>query len=274
VWTTDLTSQFFELFPTIKRLGYEGVEVPVAPGNANNYLEIKKRLNGEGLACTTITNVGAGADPISPDAAVRQKGLDQLRWAIEISALLESENLVGPYYAAYGVFSGRGPTPDELERSADIMRQAARYANEANLTLSLEFLNRFETYLLNTTDQAKDLVKRIGEPNLGILYDTHHAHHEENDLSQAIKGGGSHITHVHFSENQRGSLGSGLVDWAGTVKALKAIGYDKSDRWVMVEAFNKDVPGLASAAHVWRNTFTSPDEVARDGIKFLRKAWA
>jgi D-psicose/D-tagatose/L-ribulose 3-epimerase len=274
VWTTNLTPDFFYLFPMLKKLGYEGVEVPVTPDNDNVYDEIKRRLDGEGLACTSITNVGADADPISPDASVRRRALDRLRWAIDISRLLGSENLVGPYFAAYGVFSGTGPTEDELRRSADVMREAALYAQNADLTLSIEFLNRFEIYLLNTTAQARALVDRVGQPNFGILYDTHHAHHEEDRIADAItQDGGSAITHVHFSENQRGTLGSGLVDWQGTVKALKATNYHRSDRWVMAEAFNKNVPGLAEAAHVWRNCFDSPEQFAQDAIAFLRTVW-
>ena len=274
VWTTNLSTQFFYLLPYLKGLGYDGVEIPIAVGNDNVYLDIKQELTKEGLACTSITNLGADADPISPDSNVRRKGLDRLRWAIDISALLGSQNLVGPYFAAYGVFSGSGPAQDELMRSADVMRAAAIYAQGAGLTLSIEFLNRFETYLLNTTAQSKALVDRVGQPNFGILYDTHHAHHEENRLHDAItKDGGAAITHVHFSENQRGTLGSGLVDFQGTVAALKAIGYHQSDRWVMVEAFNKNVPGLAAPAHLWRNCFDSPEQVAEQGIKFLQSVW-
>jgi D-psicose/D-tagatose/L-ribulose 3-epimerase len=159
-----------------------------------------------------ITNVGAGANPISPDAAIRERSLDQLKWAIEISALLGSENLVGPFFAAYGLFSGSGPTEDELNRSADIMRRASVYAREANnLTLSIEFLNRFETYLLNTVEQSVALVEKVNQANFGILYDTHHAHHEENNIRAAICAGGKSITHVHFSENQRGTW---VPDWS------------------------------------------------------------
>jgi D-psicose/D-tagatose/L-ribulose 3-epimerase len=76
VWTTNLTPAYFHLLPMSKGFGYDGVEVPVTPDNDNVYLEIKRCLDGEGLACTTITNVGADADPISPFATVRQKALD------------------------------------------------------------------------------------------------------------------------------------------------------------------------------------------------------
>lgn len=271
VWTTNVMDEFFYLFKQIRKLGYDGVEVPVTPGNARNYLQIKRILSDEGLKCTTITNVGADANPISPVLAERQKALDQLKWSIDISYLLGSENMVGPYFAAYGVFSGKGPTDQEMQWSAEVMKAAAIYAREAQLQLSLEFLNRFETYLLNTTEGTTKLLDMVDEPNIGILYDTHHAHKEEHRIQEAIAKGGKRISYVHFSESHRGTLGSGLVDWCQTVKSLHAINYDG---WVTAEAFSKNVPGLAAAAHVWRNTFDSPDQFAQDAIKFIKAIWA
>jgi len=182
--------------------------------------------------------------------------------------LLRSEALVGPYYSAYAVFSGKGPTSDELKWSAEVMRDAAVYAGD--LRMSIEFLNRFETYLLNTTGQAVSLVDDVNHPNFGILYDTHHAHHEENNIRAAITAAGDRINHVHFSESQRGTLGTGLVDWIGTVKALKKINYQK---WIMIEAFSKDVQVLSEKAHVWRNSFPSNEEVYENAIGFVRNLW-
>ncbi|MDB5347059.1 MAG: D-psicose/D-tagatose/L-ribulose 3-epimerase [Schlesneria sp.] len=273
VWTTDLSDQYLYLIDRAKSLGYDGVEIPVAPQNTRNYLQIKRVLDDAGLKCTTITNVGADVDPISPLPSVRQKALDQLKWAIDTSSLLGSENMVGPYFAAYGQFSGHGPTEEELRWSAEVMKGAAQYARLAGpgpdgLQLSLEFLNRFEIYLLNTTGSTVELLNGVDEPNIGILYDTHHAHHEENCIQTAIRDGGSKISYVHFSESQRGTLGSGLVDWNTTINTLREIGYNG---WVTVEAFNKNVPGLASAAHVWRNCFESPEQFTADSIKFLKQ---
>jgi D-psicose/D-tagatose/L-ribulose 3-epimerase len=107
-------------------------------------------------------------------------------------------------------------------------------------------------------------------PNFGILYDTHQAHHEENNISDAIISAGYRINHVHFSENQRGTLGTGIVDWIGTVKALKKINYDN---WITVESFPNDAPPLSELAHVWRNCFKSKEEVYEKGIGFIRNLW-
>jgi len=269
LWTTNVTKDLFGLFPKLKAAGYEGIEVPIARANDPVYGEIRKIFDDLGLACTTMFNLGANLNPISPDKAVRQKALDELKWAIDTSREpLRSEALVGPYFAAYAVFSGKGPTADELKWSAEVMRSAATYAG--NLRMSVEFLNRFEIYLLNTTAQTVSLIDQVNCPNFGILYDTHQAHHEENNISAAIIGAGRRINHVHFSENQRGTLGTGIVDWIGTVKALKKIDYQN---WIMVESFANDVPPLSEMAHVWRNCFRSKQEVYEKGIGFIRSLW-
>ncbi|HVT89522.1 MAG TPA: TIM barrel protein [Tepidisphaeraceae bacterium] len=269
LWTTNVTEELFPLFPQLKSLGYEGVEVPIARANKPIYQEIRKVLDDCGLACTTMFNLSEDKNPISSDPKIRQKGLDELKWAIDISQdEMRSEALVGPYFSAYAVFSGKGPTPQELQWSAKVMKEAAQHAGD--LRMSIEFLNRFEIYLLNTTAETSAFVDLVGCSNFGILYDTHQAHHEENNISQAIISAGNRINHVHFSENQRGTLGTGMVDWIGTVKALKRINYDK---WIMVESFAKDVPPLSEKAHVWRNCFGSKEEVYEKGYSFVRDLW-
>jgi D-psicose/D-tagatose/L-ribulose 3-epimerase len=224
LWTINITEDLFPLFPELKAVGYEGLEIPIARANKPIYVNIRKLLDDLGLQCTTIFNLGAPLNPISPDKAVREKALDELKWAIDTSrGLLRSEALVGPYYSAYAVFSGKGPTTDELQWSAEVMRDAAAYAGD--LRMSIEFLNRFETYLLNTTGQTVSLVDYVKHPNFGILYDTHHAHHEENNICAAITAAGDRINHVHFSESQRGTLGTGLVDWivgSGSTQSLQS----------------------------------------------------
>jgi D-psicose/D-tagatose/L-ribulose 3-epimerase len=268
LWTTDLTDEHLHLIGDLKRLGYDGVEVPLSSGNASDYRRIRQVLDDEGMACTTIINVGPDKDTVGPDPAVRQAALDELTFGIETSALLGSEVMSGPYQCAYAHFTGAGPTEAELERSAEVLRKAAELAEPAGVRLAAEFLNRHESYLVNTMAAAADLARRVDHPAFGILYDTHHAHAEESDVGAAIRDHAEHIHHVQFSENNRGSLGRGQVDWAATVAALKAVEYDG---WVSAEAFAADVPGLSSAAHVWRDTFDSKDGFARGAITFMRR---
>lgn len=271
LWTTDLTDEHLYLIGKMRRLGYDGVEVPLSSGNSSDYRRIRQVLDDEGMACTTIINVGAEKDTVSADLAVRRAALDELKFGIETSELLGSQVMAGPYQCAYAHFTGAGPSQAELDRSADVLREAAGFAETAGVRLAAEFLNRHESYLINTMAAGAELARRVGHPAFGILYDTHHAHAEEDDVGKAIREHSEHIHHVQFSENNRGSLGVGQVDWETTAQALKDVGYDG---WVSAEAFAADVPGLSSAAHVWRNTFDSKDGFAKSAITFMRERMA
>jgi D-psicose/D-tagatose/L-ribulose 3-epimerase len=147
----------------------------------------------------------------------------------------------------------------------------ASAATRHNVKLSLEALNRFECYVLNTVADAADIVRKVGAPNYGLLYDTFHANIEEKDPVGVIAPNLAQINHVHFSENDRGTPGKGHVPWAATMKALKRGGYDD---WCVIEAFGRALPGLAAATRVWRDFYPNREEVYQFGGNFLREQWA
>ncbi|MGH3459146.1 sugar phosphate isomerase/epimerase family protein, partial [Aeromicrobium sp.] len=267
----DVAPEHYPIFSTLGDLGYDGAEIPVGSGLSADYGEIRRELDDAGLVCTTILNLAAEANPVSPDPGVRQRGLDEIRFGIDAAHVLGSTVLSGPFQTAYAVFSGAGPTEQELVWSAEVLRAAAEHATGAGVVLAVEFLNRHEGYLLNTLEQSAALSARVDHPAFGVLYDTHHAHAEEDDVVAAITTHGASIKHVQASENNRGGLGAGQVAWSDTARALGEIGYDG---WVAAEAFAADVPGLSTKAHVWRDTFGSKDQFAADAIGFMRGTFA
>ena len=271
IWTTDVAPAHYPIFATLASLGYDGAEIPVGSALSADNGEIRTALDDAGLGCTTILNLAAEANPVSPDAAVRQRGLDEIRWGIDAAHQLGSPVLSGPFQTAYAVFSGAGPTEQELGWSADVLRTAAEHASQAGIDLAVEFLNRHEGYLINTLEQSAALTARVDHPAFGVLYDTHHAHAEEDDVVAAITSHGPAIKHVQASENNRGGLGAGQVQWTRTADALRQIGYDG---WIAAEAFAADVPGLSTKAHVWRDTFGSKDRFAAAAIGFMRDTFA
>ena len=268
LFTDAVTPAFYPLLRTLKQLGFDGVEIPITRGHAERFGELRRVLDDEGLACTTLSSLKPEANPVSADPRVRAAAVDALRWAIDTGSQLGSRTLSGPLYAASDTFTGKGPSPDELARSADVLAQACAYAKPAGQTLCLEFLNRFEAYLVNTVAQTLSLIERTGADNLAIAYDTHHAHIEEGSAMRSIRAAGAKLHHTHISESHRGTLGTGQVNWPAIFGGLDAIGYGG---WLMVEGFATDVEPLAEAAHVWRDVFSSKEEVARDGIAFLRE---
>lgn len=271
LWTTHVTAEHFPLIGKLKQAGFDGVELPLFEGKADHFKTIRSELDKQGLKCTTVTICTPEANPVSSDAGVRQAGLDRIKWAIDMTATLGGENLCGPYHSALGHFSGAGPTEDEKKRAADVLRQAAEHAAKCKVQLAIEYLNRFECYFLTTAADARALVQRVNHPSFKMMYDTFHAHIEEKNPSQAIAGIAGQFVHVHISENDRGTPGTGQVQWDATFKALKQTGYDG---WLVIEAFGRALPDLAAATKVWRDLFAKPEDVYLQGLKFMKEKWA
>src|SRR5206468_6209101 len=141
----------------------------------------RKALDDNGLKCTAVTVVGPEQNPISPDAAVRAKGLGHIKWAIDVAAICGAEALCGPYHSPLAVFSGSGPTADEKKRAAEVFRKVADEAKKVNVMLAIEYLNRFECYFLTTAADARALVQQVNHPNFRTMYDTFHANIEEKN---------------------------------------------------------------------------------------------
>ena len=271
LWTGFVTEADFPTLAKIKAAGFDGVELPLFDGNASHYKMIRAELDKQGLACSTVTVMTPEMNPISPDQTVRQAAVERLRWAVEMNEILGSHAMCGPFHSPLGVFSGFGPTNDEKSRAADILRQAAQFAEQAKLKLCIEYLNRFECYFLTTAADAKSLVKAVNHPSFRCMYDTFHAHIEEKSQAGAIETVKDVFAHVHISENDRGTPGTGQVRWAEAFSSLKKTGYDG---WFVIEAFGRALPDLAAATRVWRDLFPSPDEVYTKGIQFIREQWS
>jgi D-psicose/D-tagatose/L-ribulose 3-epimerase len=271
LWTAHVTEEHFPLIANIKAAGFDGVELPLFGGDVPHYKKIGAELKNLGLGCTTVTVCNPQANPISPDAAIRQAGLDHIKKAIEWTAALGGENLCGPYHSALGEFSGTGPTEDEKIRGAEVLRKAAEFAQAHEVMLAIEYLNRFECYFLTTAADTKAFVSRVNHPNFRMMYDTFHANIEEKAIGPTIESIKGSFVHVHISENDRGTPGSGHVHWDETFKALHKVGYDG---WMVIESFGRALPDLAAATKVWRDLFPSAEEVYVKGLELIKRKWA
>jgi D-psicose/D-tagatose/L-ribulose 3-epimerase len=271
LWASHITREHFPLLARLKQVGYDGVEVPLFEGDLDHYKTLRRELDNNGLGCTTVTVVGPEANPISPDAAVRRAALDRLKWAIERTTILGGEKLCGPYHSPLAVFSGAGPTPDEKKRGVEVLRQAAEEARKAGIMLAIEYLNRFECYFLTTARDARALVEEVNHPHFRMMYDTFHANIEEKNIPETIAAVMDRVIHIHISENDRGTPGTGHVHWDETFRAIRQAKYDG---WLTIEAFGRALPDLAAATRVWRDLFPNAEEVYTQGIRFIKEKWA
>lgn len=268
LWGVNITAKHLPIFAELKAAGFDGVEIPVVGQPEADIKAMRAELDALELECTTATFITEEINPIDPDPAVRAAGLATLKQYIDQSAMLGSDLLVGGIYQAHKYFVGRGATQQEWDWSAQYLRAAGEYGQAAGVRLGLEFLNRFEVFLINTAADAQRMCKDVGLDSVGVLYDTHHANIEDPDPAVAIAGLGDELMHIHLSESHRGTLGTGQVKWDETFKALKAANYSG---WLTIEAFGMIDPDIVSAANIWREAFDSPEQLSADGNVFIRE---
>lgn len=267
LWTDHLHDGLLPTLEKLKIMGYDGVEIPLFAPDEALCTDWGKRFKDLGLRTTVVTIRTEPDNPISPDAKVRAAGVELSKRTLDCCQALGAETLCGPYHSAIGLFSGAGPTKDEWKWGVDSMRQVAEHAGKVGVTLAVESLNRFETYLLNCVADAARFVAEVDHPNCGMMYDTFHANIEEKNVTEAVKSCADYTVHVHISENDRSTPGKGNVRWKETFDALIATGYNG---WMVVEAFGLALPAIAAATKIWRRMYDTEDQLARDALAFMK----
>ncbi len=268
LWTAQVDASHDSLLADLKKTGYDGVEVPIFDGTSDDYKTLGAKLSDLGLGSTAVTVMSPEVSPISPDATIRQAAVDRLKLVLDRGAEFGAEVLCGPLHSPLGVFSGVAPTRDERLHGIETFQQVAEHAQACGITLAIEYLNRFENYFLTTAADTKSFADEIDHPACGMMWDTFHAHIEEKDSPAALKSVSDRLVHVHLSENDRGTPGTGQVNWVETFSTLKEIQYD---RWIVIEAFGRALPDLAAATRVWRDLFNDPKDVYTDGLSFIQR---
>lgn len=271
LWTGHVTSEHMPIIRSLKKAGYDGIEIPLFEGTPDHFARLGEQISKLGLGVTTVSVLGAGHNSLSDNKAERQAAVERAKWAIDCTKALGANILAGPMHSEIGRFSGDGPTSEERKRGIAFHRAAGDYAQKQGVRFAVEALNRFECYLLNTMSQLTDYLDEVDHPAIKGMYDTFHANIEEKDPVAAIKSIKRHMIHVHISENDRGTPGKGHVPWSETYKALKAAKYDG---WLTIEAFGRAIPALAAATRVWRDFFPNPEQVYKLGLKNMKQGMA
>ncbi len=197
-----------------------------------------------------------------PDGAVTFLAL-----ALEKTKRLGAQALTGVTYGGIGERSGAPPTQAELDAVARAMETAARQAETLGLLFGIEPVNRYENHLLNTGQQAADLVERCGVGSMFVHLDTYHMNIEEKGVANGILACREHLRYIHLSESDRGIPGTGTCDWDAILATLAAVNFTGG---MAMESFVNLPPEIGSALSVWRPVARNDTEVMAQGLPFLR----
>ncbi|MBC8153442.1 MAG: sugar phosphate isomerase/epimerase [Bacteroidetes bacterium] len=273
VWTMTMDEDLTKTFQFLKQTGFEFVEVPISepdyPNSASltKWQQLGQQLADLGLSVQTCTICGPEHSLISPDETIRQKGINYLKHVVDCTAAIGATMLMGPLYAGFKTFTGKPATAQEWNWSVRGMRQVADYAQTKGVTLAIEYLNRFETYLLTCTDDLIRYLDAVDHPGCQAAFDTFHANMEEKSITDAIRKLAPYLVHVQISENDRSTPGHGHIDFEAVFATLADVDYEGP---IAIEAFGPNPPDLAAATHIFRPMFESPEQLATDGLGFIQ----
>lgn len=266
-WTSHWSDDSLPLIDRVACLGLDFIEIPLMGIDDVHPNLIRDALTEAGIEAVTSTVLSEQTDITSPDPTVRAAGVDYLRRCVDVTACMGAPQLSGVIYAAHGKLPAERPGSEVWDWSARCLRQVAEDAASAGIVLGLEPVNRYESPLINTCDQAIRLADLIGLPNVNIHLDTYHMNIEEKDWAQPVIAAEGRLCHLHLCENDRGIPGTGLVDWQALFRALGTIHYDG---YAALESFVDVSPDMVAGTYIWRDLARSGDILVRQGTAFLR----
>lgn len=271
LWTASFSAEDVSLLDQVRQWGFDGIEIARFSFDGFPARLLREAVRNAGLEPVFCSALTGNLSLVSEDAAVRQSASDFIRRAVATAAELGSPLLVGPYLAPVGGLTGRRITEEEWKRGVEGIAALTGWLREHDVTLALEPLNRFETYVMTTAAEARRFCDEVHDPYVGVLFDTFHANIEEKRLGDAIRTLGPRLAHVHVCENDRGIPGSGHVAWDEVFGVLRETGYDG---WCVIESFGSRIPEIAAAACIWRDLAPDAATLAREGLAFLKDAAA
>lgn len=270
IWVSPFSTNDFNLLYKVADMGYDIIEVAVEDKDIIDWPRLKKIARETSLNVTISGAFGPNRDISSDDAAIRQNGFNYIVDCIRIAEDMNSPICTGPVYSAVGKTRYVSAERKQQERNwcLEKLSEVGKIARECGVVVGIEPLNRFETDMVNTAEQALSLLDELAHPSIKISLDTFHNNIEEKSIPATIRAvGRERLCHVQGNESDRGTPGTGNVDWPGIKEALTDIGYNGA---VVIETFGAPSEELAKAASIWRPLANSPDELASEGLAFYK----
>lgn len=266
-WIDNWADNQVAYFERAKSCGYSGVEISLVAGPDMDFSAMRNELERLDLAVFASTGLSLETDITSPDPAVRAAGVDYLQRCLEAAQRVGSPVLGGVTYAPWLYFPDAVDLRPFRDRGANALHKVAQTANDLGVTLCMEILNRFETFMFNTAAEGKLFLEQVDHPAVKLQLDTYHMNMEEDNIAAAIRLAGNQLGHFHCAASNRKLPGQGHIEWAAIKTALDAIAYDG---WMIVETFPNPAVETGRTVNTWRSLVTDFDNEARQAAAFLQ----
>ena len=246
-------SELSRIFKRVAELGYHGIELVATHPLGVPIDEIQALSKEYRLPVVSLLSgwsyVNEALCLSSPEASVRERAVARLKEYVDHAARLGSVLVVG---MMQGLRSDEADETKANDRIADCLKQVAKAAEAKQVPVVIEPVNHQQVGFNNTAAEAAAMAARVGSPALGYMLDSIHLNIEERSVIGAIREYGPRARHFHLCETNGGPYGTGGLDFAAVLAAMREAGYA---HFFSVKIYRK-VSG-------W-------DEAATSAAKFLR----
>ena len=236
-WSGDPES----IFRLLSSIGYAGVELFVrdpATLDPHHYSTLAARY---GLSIAAIgTGLVSAEDNLfftDPDEKRRQAAIARAKSVVDFSAALGSQVNIGKFRGLLGA------DPQAMPRMEAAFAELCAHAHTQGVFVTLEPQNRFGIDNLTTTQEALAWVRKQNLPALRLMLDVFHMQIDDACIPASLVEAADMTIHIHFADTDRGSPGTGSIDFAMVLRMLGVLGYD---RFISLEI--KQTPDSESAA--------------------------
>ena len=280
-WTHEWTSDYEYFIPKVKKLGFDVLEISCA-ALVEKYvtdaqlLELKKVADDNGIVLTSGYGPTKAQNICSSDPEVVKKAMDFFQNLLPKLQLMDIHILGGGLYSYWPLdMSEKMDRESDLDRAIKNMRILSKTAEECDVVLGMEVLNRYEGYMLNTCEQAKEFIDAVGSTHVKIMLDTFHMNIEEDNIPAAIRRAGKDLGHLHLGEQNRQVPGKGSLPWTEIGQALRDIDYQGA---AGMEPFVMAGGTIGKEIRVWRDIIpnTTEEQLDKDAagaVAFLHHVW-
>ena len=222
-----------DLEKSIQRLArykYDAIELEGEPDNEKyEPKKVKTILKKYGLEVSSIAGMylwkeGIKRDLASSDKKIREQTIEYLFRCINYARLIGAK-LVIVVPAAVSKLTPSLSKKEDWKNSVKAVQEVAKYAEKKDILLAIEPINRYETYLVNSIQDALCYAREVNSTHVKIMADTFHMNIEERDIPETIRIAGSNLINVHIADSNRCSVGRGHINFKALIKALKEINY-------------------------------------------------
>ena len=222
-----------DLKKSLQRLAkyeYDAVELEGEPDKEKyEPKKVKKMLQQYELKVSSIAGMYLWKDEIKRDLAssdkkIREQTIIYLFKCIDYAQLMGAK-LVIVVPAAVSKLAPSLSKKEDWKNSVKAVQEVAKYAEKKDILLAIEPINRYETYLVNSIQDALYYACEVNSSHVKIMADTFHMNIEERDIPEAIRIAGNNLINVHIADSNRCSVGRGHINFKALIKALKEINY-------------------------------------------------